>query len=72
MFALFRRKPKGARPRGRPLKESAPPKIESGASDRPTFEGYTIQEVESSQLDSAGLTPEELNRWVRALTEKNT
>ena len=75
MFNLFRKKMKPKRPFGRSsLKQSSPLQVELGRSDPPSFEGYTIQEMDVSQvahsLQSADLTPEQLIRWEDVLTEK--
>jgi hypothetical protein len=75
MFDLFRRKAK--RPPARSsLKQSSPQEVEPGRSDPPTFEGYSIQEVDANQvahsIQSARLTPEQLIRWENVLADKNS
>jgi len=75
MFRLFRRKTKRV-PARSSLKQSSPPQVDPGRSDPPTFEGYTIQEVDTDQLahsiQSARLTPEQLIRWENVLADKNS
>jgi hypothetical protein len=74
MFNLFRRKTK--RPPARSsLRQSSRPQVDPARSDPPTFEGYTIQEVDPNQLEhsirSARLTPEQLVRWESVLADNN-
>ena len=75
MFSLFRRKIKHASDRGS-LKKSAPSQADPGRSDPPTFEGYTIDEVDPHQLadsiQAAHLTPEQLVRWENVLGDKDS
>jgi hypothetical protein len=71
MFSLFRKKAKRT-PFRSSLRRAALLAIEPSRSGPPSLGGYTVQEVEASQLASARLTPEELSRWLRALAEKST
>jgi hypothetical protein len=74
MFSLFRKRTKRA-PARSPLKQSAP-QVDPARSDPPTFEGYTILEVDANQLEhsiqSARLTPEQLIRWENVLADKKS
>ena len=69
MFSLFRIKRPSSRI-GAPKKLAPRPRIESGQYDRPSLEGYTVQELEVSQfarsVQTAGPTPQQ----VRALGER--
>jgi hypothetical protein len=69
MFSLFRKKAK--RTPSRSSSKRAPlPAIETSRSGPPSLGGYTVQEVEWSQLASARLTPQHLIHWESALADK--
>jgi hypothetical protein len=68
MFSLFRPKIKRRSSGSRAQKQSAPrQKIDSGQYEKPSLEGYAVQELEVSQfprsVQSAELTPEQLRSF---------